>query len=124
MAVGIAIFLTYMLKCLHPPAMATALLMVLSSTQFHDMGWQWTAWTVFVNAALLLLLALLINNAIPGRHYPANINAPGEPALGTELQDIEWALARMDSVIDVSTEDLTIIYAKAAEHAKSRRNSI
>lgn len=126
-AVGTAIALMYALKCIHPPAAATALVMVLHSGQLHGMGWQWTAWTVLANAGISLLLALLINNSIPGRRYPVAASAPARPnaALEDSLEesDFEWALSRMDSVIDVSTEDLADIYAKASEHAKARRNS-
>lgn len=126
-AVGAAIFLMYVLKCLHPPGAATALMMVLSSTQFHAMGWQWIAWVVFANAMLSLLLALLINNIIPGRRYPMPAAAPSQakldPVIVPTQDDIEWALTQMDSTIDVSTEDLTDIYAKALAHARSRYDS-
>lgn len=123
LAVGSAIALAYILKCLHPPAAATALVMVLNVAQFHSMGWQWTAWIVLANSGISLLLVLLINNAIPGRHYPIRGGAPvplqAEPAI-TEA-DIEKALAQMDSVIDVSTEDLADIYAKALTQAQLRQ---
>jgi len=124
LAVGGAISLSYFMQCLHPPAAATALLMVLSGAQFHGMGGLWTLWIVCANVGILLLLALLINNTIPGRHYPMAVAHPhSEPAMAMEQEDIEWALARMDSVIDVGTEDLADIYAMAAERAKARRNS-
>ena len=127
-AVGTAISLSYILKCLHPPAAATALLMILGSTQFHSLGnWQWTVWIVLVNVSMLLLLVLIINNTIPGRHYPMTFSAtshrPPEPITNIEAVDIEWALAQKDSVIDASTEDLTDIYIKAVAHAEKRRTS-
>lgn len=126
-AVGTAISLTYMLRCLHPPAAATAFLMVSGSAQFHGMGWYWTTWILLANVGISLLLALLINNAIPGRHYPMAASVPSQPeiehGISVKQADIEWALAQMDSVIDVSMEDLADIYAKAAEHARAHRNS-
>jgi CBS-domain-containing membrane protein len=125
-AVGSAIFLMYVLNCLHPPGAATALTLVLSAAQFQQMGWHWVAIVVIDNAGISLLLALIINNALPGRHYPAS-NAPihpkVEPNIQPEQTDFEWALAEMDSVIDVSLEDLNRIYALAQEHAKSRFES-
>lgn len=127
LAVGSAITLTYILKCLHPPGAATALLMVLSSSQFHDMGWQWTAWIVFANAGISVLLALLINNAVHGRHYPMPLAVPGHPKIETvvapEQADIEWAVEQMDSMIDVSLEDLTEIYGLALDRARARHGN-
>ncbi len=125
-AVGAAIFLMYVLNCLHPPGAATALALVLGA-QFHAMGGHWVTLIVLANAGALLLLALLINNAMPHRHYPMPPAAPAltkaELPVLPEPQDIEWALAQMDSMIDVSSEDLAAIYAAAQERAQRRFES-
>jgi CBS domain-containing membrane protein len=127
-AVGMAVFIMYLLNCLHPSGAATALILVLNAAQFHQYGWQWVTVTVVANTALSLLLALVINNLIPGRRYPmhrdhlpqqSRFRAAGQPVeLGTD--DIEWALRKMDSVIDVSEEDLLDIYRLACGHAMQR----
>lgn len=126
-AVGVAIFLMYVLRCLHPPGAATALTLVLSSAQFSVMSWQWVGEIVMVNAGLMLLFALLINNVLPGRKYPVAFNAPTQlkmtPSVVPQQTDIEWALAQMDSVIDVSLEDLTGIYSLAQQRANNRYES-
>jgi CBS domain-containing membrane protein len=124
-AVGFAILLMEFLNCLHPPSAATALMMTLVNSQFHDMGWQWAMVIVAVNTGISLLLALLINNMIPGRRYPMRVMpAPAAPKpaprISLELTDIEWALKKMDSVIDVSEEDLAIIYDLASQRAQAR----
>lgn len=122
-AVGTAIFLMYLLSCLHPPGAATALTLVLSVGQFHEMGWQWVAMIVSANSFIMLMLALLINRALPGRRYPAH-TAPAQtvapPTVIPDQADIEWALGQMDSVIDVSVADLSVIYDKAQVRAKAR----
>ena len=126
-AVGLAIFLMHYLHCLHPPGVATALIMVLGSAQFHAMGWQWAGYIVAANTVILLVLALLINNIMPGRHYPLphphqpipQTAAQLKPFAELELTDIEWALSQMDSVIDVSEEDLAEIYELAVQHAQN-----
>ncbi|MBI3478918.1 MAG: HPP family protein [Nitrosomonadales bacterium] len=122
-AVGIAVLLMHLSHCLHPPGGATAMTMVLSADQFHHNGWDWAASTVLANAILSLLLALVINNLINGRRYPMPsamkpliASRPGD--LGAE--DIEWALTQMDGVIDVSEQDLLIIYSLASGHAARR----
>lgn len=126
-AVGTAIFLMYFLNCLHPPGAATALTLVLGSAQYHSVGWQGVAWIIIVNVVISLLLALIINGLIPGRHYPTPLNAPAhpkiEPIIVPEQTDIEWALTQMDSVIDVSIEDLSEIYELAQERARHRLDS-
>lgn len=124
MAVGSAIFLMYVLKCLHPPGAATALTIVLNGAQFSSMGWQWVAGIVLVNAGLMLLLALLINNMLPGRAYPAGISAHNsakpEPKIIPQQADFEWAMTQMEGVIDVSVEDLAEIYRIAQNQANDR----
>lgn len=119
-AVGSAVLVMYLLHCLHPPGGATAMIMVLGAEQFHQHGWLWAASTVAANTLFSLLLALTINWLMPGRHYPQRHTVtpakppPGEPGAA----DIEWALAQMDGVIDVSEEDLLEIYRLAYQHSK------
>jgi CBS domain-containing membrane protein len=121
-AVGMAVLLMHLSHCLHPPGGATALIMVLAAEQFHLHGWTWAAATVIANTMLSLLLALIINNLIPGRHYPIRKvmlrRAAGSSELGQK--DIEWALTQMDGVIDVSEDDLLNIYRLASGHARER----
>ncbi len=124
-AVGSAILLMEFLRCLHPPSAATALMMVLVSSPFHDLNWQWAVYQVAINASILLLLALAINNLLPGRRYPMRAlpeQAPPQPApfISLEQADLEWALEQLDSVIDVSEEDLTEIYRLALQRAQTR----
>lgn len=123
-AVGCAIFLMYVLDCLHPPGAATALTLVLGASQFLQMGAAWTLTIVAANAFISLLLALSINNALPRRHYPQAPATPAAPQPAVrvlpEQQDIERALAEEDSLLDISTEDLLDLYDRAQRHAQAR----
>lgn len=123
-AVGMAVLLMHLAHCLHPPGGATALIMVLGAEQFHQHGWAWAAGTVFANTILSLLLALIINNLIPGRNYPIRMVAMPSPASENSVElgpgDIEWALTQMDGVIDVSEQDLLDIYRLASARVKER----
>jgi CBS-domain-containing membrane protein len=124
-AVGLAILLMQFLSCLHPPSAATALMMVLGSSQLHVMPWQWALAIVAINAGISLLLALAINNLLPGRRYPvqpAPAVPPPKPApfITLEPQDLTHALEQMDSAIDVSEEDLAEIYKLALLNAQQR----
>ncbi len=123
-AVGMAVFLMHLSHCLHPPGAATAMIMVLGAEQFHHHGWGWAASTVLANTILSLLLALAINNLIPGRRYPMSNTVMLRQTAGSSVElgqeDIEWALTQMDGVIDVSEQDLLDIYRLSSSHAKER----
>ncbi len=126
LAVGLSVFAMHLAHCLHPPGAATAILMVLNGTQFHQQGGKWMAVTVLANVLLSLLLAIAINGLMPGRRYPARRTpgaAPNQSLIGCNIkrEDIEWALTQMDSVIDVSEEDLVEIYQMAASRARGKK---
>lgn len=65
--VGLAIGLMVMARVVHPPAGATALLGVTASQG----SYAWIFSPVLVGALILLLVALVVNNLDPERHYPA-----------------------------------------------------
>lgn len=121
-AAGLAISAMHLAHCLHPPGAATAVVMVLNAPQLHQHGWQWAATSLVVNVLLSLLLALVLNNLVPGRHYPVRRGVTKPTGISCELkpEDIEWALTQMDGVIDVTEEDLIDIYRMAAGRAKAR----
>lgn len=125
--VGAAIFIMHLLNCLHPPGAATALILALHGEQFLGMGWKGWLLVVAVNALVSLLLALAINNLLPGRKYPMRqlqqqASKPG-PFISLEHSDLEWALSQMDGVIDVSEDDLSRIYELALRHAQERNDA-
>ena len=125
--VGAAIVLMHILNCLHPPGAATALTLVLGSAQFQSMGWKWVMLVVIINAGISLVLALVINNMLPGRQYPMRhmIQTPPKPGpfISLEQQDLERALLQMEGVIDVSEEDLAKIYEFALRNAQERNDA-
>ncbi len=122
--VGAAIFLMHLLNCLHPPGAATALILILNSAQFQNMGFKAVMCVVLINVVVSLLLALLINNLLPGRQYPTRhlTQPPAKPAMmiSLEQQDLELALVQMGSVIDISEDDLAQIYEFALRNAQAR----
>jgi CBS domain-containing membrane protein len=125
-AVGVAILLMHYMNCLHPPGAATALTIVLSGVQYQSMGWKWLAMIVFANTVISLSLALLFNNLLPGRRYPAQavtLIPKASPTVIPDPADIEWAAQQMAGVIDISTADLCAIYDKAQAHAQNRLNA-
>lgn len=131
LSVGLSISAMYYLRCLHPPGGATALLTVIGDQKIHALGYHFMFMPVLVNVVVLLGVALIINNLIPGRRYPANITFPGktDPHPGDRLspvklsfdrEDLLAAMRELDGYIDVSGEDLTRIYGLATLHAHQR----
>jgi CBS domain-containing membrane protein len=126
-AVSIAIVAMHFAHCLHPPGGATALVAVIGGEAVHQLGYGYLLVPVGINVALFLSLALLINNFIPGRRYPAASAAmqslPADPLLrlGVNRADLEAALADMGTFIDVSESDLEQIYSKALLRSHQRR---
>jgi CBS domain-containing membrane protein len=70
LAVGGAILAMLGLRCLHAPAGAVALFAVIGGDAIRDLGFGYVLSPVAANAALLVLLGVILNNLIPGRHYP------------------------------------------------------
>lgn len=69
LAVATAIALMQVTRTLHPPGGATALIAVLGPQAVHDAGWLFPL-PVALGAAILLAVALAINNLPGQRRYP------------------------------------------------------
>ncbi|WP_416759788.1 HPP family protein [Roseateles sp. So40a] len=127
-AVGGAIGLMFLLRCLHPPGGAAALLMVLSGVQ----DWRFALDPVLLNSALMVLTGMAYNG-VTGRRYPhpqVTLSTPTRPSTpaaagagGTAFQgsDLDAVLARYNQVLDVPRDDLQAIVDEAALLAARRR---
>ena len=130
LAVLLSVFVMHTMHCLHPPSAATAMIVVLGGPEVHALGWQFCYEVVAINAGLMVVMAIIFNNLVPGRRYPMRhthhihhqVFAQSEhnqyPALTGE--DFKWALNQMDGLIDVTEEDLVDIYEFAVERAEQR----
>jgi len=131
MAVGLSIFFMYLFKCLHPPGGAASLGVVLAGSEVHNLGFQFVFTPVLLNAALLIVFGLILNNLVPGRRYPNVIMKRRDEDAAKQLDwswnkslfneaDLEAALTTMGTYVDVSRNDLTRIYRLAVTHANQR----
>src|SRR3569832_828644 len=133
LAVGLSLFAMYYLRCLHPPGGATALSAVIGGVTVHQLGFQYVAAPVMLDALVIIFVAVLFNYLFPWRRYPLWLNAPpaaqgpapaGEPApLHIAKEDIHYALQHMESFVDESELDLAEIYRLATQHAEAARMS-
>jgi len=69
-SVATAIAAMHATKTLHPPGGATALIAVIGSDQIHALGYLYVLIPVGSGAAIMLAVALLVNNIPRNRRYP------------------------------------------------------
>ncbi|APC14293.1 hypothetical protein BLL42_00500 [Pseudomonas frederiksbergensis] len=127
LAAGMALTLMCWSRCLHPPAGALALLLVLADPATIAMDWRELG-PVMLAATCMLLSALAYNNLTRIR-YPKGHSEPvaGVPAdhppkdaLAITAEDLKLALADMQEFFDVTPEDLEQLIHASELHAKRR----
>ena len=126
-SVGLAIWVQYYLRCIHPPGGATALAAVIGSTQIHDLGYLYVITPVLINTLVMLVVAIAFNALFSWRSYPANMakKAPKPKLEQTDIyepikhEDFVYALSEIDSLVDISEEELLKIYSLATQHHKA-----
>jgi CBS domain-containing membrane protein len=119
LAVGGAIVLMSLCRCLHPPGGAVALSVVLLATSGHSAGWQFPLSPVAIDSAVLVVAGLLFHR-VSGHSYPHRA-ATAPPSSAFETEDVDAALAAMHETFDIAREDLDALLAHAARHAAIRR---
>ena len=70
LAVATAIFVMHATKTLHPPGGATALIAVIGSQKIHSLGYMYILMPAGAGAAIMLIVALMVNNIPKRRRYP------------------------------------------------------
>jgi CBS-domain-containing membrane protein len=111
----------YLARCLHPPGGATALAAVIGSEQLHQLGFNYILQPILLNVVVILLVAVLFNALFYWRRYPVRLQAPAEPDTDSHIlgyepinhEDFVYALSQIDTIVDVSEEDLLKIYQLA-----------
>ncbi len=72
LSVSLSIVAMQITKTLHPPGGATALIANIGSEKIHAMGFMYVLSPVLTGVLILLLVAIVFNNATPHRKYPHN----------------------------------------------------
>lgn len=126
-SVGFSIGAMYYTKCIHPPGGATALAAVIGSSELHQLGYMYVITPVFINTVVILVVAVAFNAIISWRYYPAalkNLNEEKQTKVTTasvyppiQHEDFVFALSQIDSIVDISEDDLQEIYALATGRA-------
>lgn len=123
LAVGGAILVMSMLRCLHPPGGAAALTAVIGGDAVHAAGLSFALAPVALNSVILVALALAFHR-LTGHSYPHRV-APAEPA-GPAFapEDIDRALEDLHETFDIGREDLQQLLSRAEHHAMERRRNV
>lgn len=130
-AVGLSIGAMHQLKCIHPPGGATAFTAVMGGSAIHDLGYHFVLFPVLLNAAAMVLLAVLINSAFKWRRYPASLNRPmpsSTPVASMHAPapthaEVLAAIRSIDSFVDVSETDLLRLTLLLSQNPKTANPS-
>ena len=121
-AVGGAILVMSLLRCLHPPGGAAALIAVIGGPAVTAAGYGFALMPVGINALVLTAAALLFHR-VSGHRYPHRPVGTAPPTTPDALQraDIDHALADLGETFDVSRSDIEMLLRRAEDHARRRR---
>ncbi|HEV7298090.1 MAG TPA: HPP family protein [Tepidisphaeraceae bacterium] len=123
LAVGLSVTAMYYGRCIHPPGGATALTAVLGGEALRSIGYTYLLTPVAVNVAVMLLIAVAFNALFPWRQYPAALHPAHRKAGSPSREDWAHALGQVESLANVSEEELIELHALAQRHAESKRQS-
>lgn len=124
-AVGGAIATMSLMRCLHPPGGAAALVVVIGGPTVTSAGYLFALEPVAMNAVVLTVAGLLFHR-VSGHSYPhrpllrPTAGLGGSPDL-LHRSDLDAALADLHETFDISRDDLDALLRRAEAHAARRR---
>lgn len=123
LAVGAAILVMSLLRCLHPPGGAAALTAVIGGSAVHNAGFGFALAPVGLNSLLLVLIGVAFHR-LTAHSYPHRPAAIAQTPLEARLSrsDVDAALAAMHDSFDIDRQDLDALLSLAEQHAALRRS--
>lgn len=126
LAVGASVGAMYYLRCIHPPGGATALTAVIGGEQIQALGYHYVVYPILINVVVIVAVAVVFNSAFHWRRYPVHIvrrhqkaaATPAERRVELTHEDFSAAMQQMNSLIDVTAEDLARLFELAVTHAE------
>ncbi|MDR5867419.1 HPP family protein [Halomonas koreensis] len=70
LAVSLAVLVMQLTHTVHPPGAAAALIAVIGGPEIHALGWAFPLMPVGLGCAVMLVVAILVNNLAHHRRYP------------------------------------------------------
>ncbi len=113
LAVGLAIGVMHVARCLHPPGGATALAAVIGGSAVHELGYRYALSPIALNCAIILIVGVVFNYAFAWRRYPASLMRYRGAAVRAgsvwpriSESHVSEAMNHLNVVIDVSPEEM------------------
>lgn len=133
LAVGLAIAVMSLTRCLHPPGGAAALTAVIGGPAVAAAGFGFALVPVCLNSVLLVALGWLFHrfSRHPYPHVPASAPASthgtSDPAaslrVGFRDEDIEGALTDLGETFDIDRQDLDRLLRRVEQRALARSHA-
>lgn len=123
LAVGAAIAVMSVLRCLHPPGGAAALLAVIGSSAITGAGPAFAFFPVGLNSVILVAMGWLFHRF--SRHPYPHRTAPLDPAERRSRfrgEDVDRALAEIGETFDISRDDIGLLLREVETHALVRHH--
>lgn len=125
LAVGLAVGSMHYLRCIHPPGGATALTAVIGGEGVYALGFKMMLFPVLINVLVILFIAIVFNSPFKWRRYPSRLVRRGQVApegaghhTPLTQEDFSAAMQELNSLLDVTPEDLAQLFELAATHAE------
>ena len=119
LAVGLSIGCMQMLRCVHPPGGATALVAVIGGNTIQDLGYLYLVVPTMLNCVIIFISALLFNNMFTWRKYPSSLmhyqNSKTQSQQTITVEHIQQAMDSIDEVVDIEAEQIKFIVDRADE---------
>ena len=123
LAVGLAILVMHLLRCIHPPGGAMALVAAMHGQGASPLPWHFILAPVAVNTAALVAAGWLFNN-LTGSRYPHRAENLPEHRLPIGIDydraDLEAVLDELEDAPDVTVDDLDAIFRAVQIRGQSR----
>ena len=95
---------------------------MIGSDQLHELGFGYVFQPILLNVTAILLIAILFNGLFKWRKYPARLYVEAK-STGSEVgkyipinhEDFVYALSQIDTIVDVTEDDLLKIYQLATK---------
>ncbi|KLK91362.1 membrane protein [Microvirga vignae] len=131
MAGTLSVAMMFVLRCLHPPSGALALMAVLGGPTIKAAGFGFVVWPVGAGSLAMLVVALIFNN-LTGKRYPhlsksapVNRHKTSDPTpmerVGVKATDLDIVLNQYDQVIDMDRDSLEDLFRRLEMQAYNRR---
>ncbi|WP_226575997.1 HPP family protein [Acuticoccus sediminis] len=122
-AVGGAIFAMMLVRALHPPGGAVALLTAIEAASLHDLGMAFPFVPVAATTAILVMAAIGFNRWT-GRVYPfrqAGQQPPAQQRIALSTHELQDLLLRFNQTTNLGVADLGRLIAAAEQEAAAHR---